>query len=54
MPDVYVDNCEMQKFCNSMVCEEHSTRLRFVEAKYSTRSFYRMKREELEEWFIRL
>ena len=51
MPDVYVADCEMQKFCNSMPCEGHRTRLRFIEAKHPTRSFYLMKREELEKWF---
>ena len=39
------------KFCNSMVCEGHSGEHRFVEARCPTRSFYIMKREELEEWF---
>ena len=43
--------CEMQKFCNSMVCESHSRKLKFIEAKYPTRSFYLMNRQELEEWF---
>lgn len=47
MPDVFVADCEMQKFCNSMPCEGYSTRLRFIEAKHPTRSFYLMKREEL-------
>lgn len=47
----YAFECEMQRFCNSMVCEGHSQELRFVEAKYPTRSFYIMKRKEFEEWF---
>ena len=44
--------CEMQKFCNLMVCEGHSRRLKFIEAKYPTRSFYLINRQELEKWFI--
>ena len=51
MPDVFVADCEMQKFCNSMPCQGYSTRLRFIEAKHPTRSFYLMKREELQNWF---
>ena len=34
-----------------MVCEGHSEELRFAEAGCPTRSFYIMKREELEECF---
>ena len=39
--------CEIQKFCNLMVCEGHSRRLKFIEAKYPTRSFYLINRQEL-------
>ena len=39
--------CEIQKFCNLMVCEGHSRRLKFIEAKYPTRSFYLIDRQEL-------
>ena len=35
-----------------MVCEGHSNEFRFVEARCPNRSFYIMKREELEEWFF--
>ena len=41
----------MQIFCNSMVWEGLSEELVFVGARCPTRSFYIMKREELEEWF---
>ena len=41
----------MQIFCNSMVWEGHSEELVLVGARCPTRSFYIMKREELEEWF---
>ena len=44
----------MRKFCNSMVCEGHLNKLRFVEARWPSRSFYIMKREELEECFFGL
>ena len=47
----YKFECKMRKFSNSMVCEVHSEELKFVEARCPPRSFYIMKREELEEWF---
>ena len=47
MSDVYTADCELSKFCNSMFCEGHANKLRFIEAKFPTRSFYLMKREEL-------
>ena len=34
-----------------MVFERHSRKLKFIEAKYPTRSFYLMNKQELEEWF---
>ena len=42
---------EMHDFCNSVVYEGHSERLRFVEEEYPVRSFYLMNRQELEKWF---
>ena len=51
MSDVYTAHCELSKFCNSMFCEGHANKLRFIEAKFPTRSFYLMKREDFEEWF---
>ena len=34
-----------------MVCEGHKNKLKFIEAKFPTRSFYLFKRDELEGWF---
>ena len=42
---------EMHKFCNLMVCEGNSRKSKLIEAKYPSRSFYLMNRQELEEWF---
>ena len=52
MSGVCLHNCEESYFCKSMVCEGHTEKLKFVQAKYPTRSFYLFKREKLEEWFI--
>ena len=43
--------CETLNFCNSMVCELRKQKLRFIEAKFPTRSFYMMNRQEFEERF---
>ena len=34
-----------------MVYEGHKNKLKFIEAKFPTRSFYLFKRDELEGWF---
>ena len=52
MSGVCLHNCEEPYFCNSMVCEEHTEKLKFVQAKHPTRSFSLFKREELEEWLL--
>ena len=51
MSDVCLCNFQESYFCNSMVCESHTERLKLVHVKYPTRSFYLFTKEELEEWF---
>ena len=43
----YKFECEIQKFCNSLISEGHSEELKFFEARCPPRSIYIMK----EEWF---
>ena len=49
MCDVFLCDFEESYFCNSMVCEGHTEKLKLVHAKYLTRSFYLLTREKLEE-----
>ena len=50
MSDVCTHVCVESYFYNSMVCEGHKTKLKFIQGKFPTRSFYLFKRDELEDW----
>ena len=48
---VCLQDCIVSFFCNSMVCEGHNKKPKFIQSKYPVKAFYLFKREELEEWF---